>query len=791
MGLSTYLKNISSITSALPAAFSGFVTLADARQALQAGAADRVLELAEKGLSDLAAKTPADAAPGVFGDAIRAALSALAALALHKLERDPARSQKLFQAADAAFTAFMRNGSLAAMPFFSEYIAMLAEFEATDRALDVAEYLRSTAQRPTSGLGGAFLQTLRLSAAAPAVRTIMDLGRTLRNDNPEGAFEAYMHAAAIAFGRNDAALALEAIENALEIHPDNAAALSVRGTLRWRAGQIREAAEDFAGAVAGNPEDLDSRVALARAQIELRQPEKALDQLAFVLDKQPRHTDALWLRGMAELRIGEAQASTDLDASRAHWKAAIASFSTALEAKPDHSACRRSRGIAYHHLEMWDEALQDLDEAAKSDPNDVEGQGWRAAVLLARKQYEDAIAAANVALALIGKDSRAESKRPWLLGIRGRALLAADFPDQAIATFKEALPLDPGNEDLARAILEAYASKRDWAGLASAACDSQSSQFFSAAFRLILRKLEIAALRNARSFDAAFAAFKREPLPPLDDPEVTWLLARLLSDIGDFEEAYRILPERANNAPGAVDQISLRGWVVQNLEPADRAHREELGREGLRLYKAALAPGEKESQNKADQIWLLKGQANALLRSGDKNAADLVYGQVIAVCERTLREFKPNSRVFALAGWCHHSMGDHASAINFYENAMNLGDATIAVEFDYALVLAAAGIGQSLERYQNAIRRAEGEHVLRRIGLLRVALHDLRETSFRNAQLRESGEIWKCLDGALHGALELATAAPDGFKDRITSFLAVVAGALSPQFSGQPGAPAR
>jgi hypothetical protein len=115
------------------------------------------------------------------------------------------------------------------------------------------------------------------------------------------------------------------------------------------------------------------------------------------------------------------------------------------------------------------------------------------------------------------------------------------------------------------------------------------------------------------------------------------------------------------------------------------------------------------------------------------------------------------------------------------------------VEFDYGLVLAAAeasaaasGTEKALDRYRNAIARAEQENVLRRIGLLRVALHDLRELSFRKPGLPLAGEIWTLLASSLRPAIDQETGAPKGFKDHLTAFLEVVGGPPSVHVMQQP-----
>jgi tetratricopeptide (TPR) repeat protein len=708
------------------------------------------------------------------------------------------------------------------VPYLDDYLIMLAEFDAVHKALDVAQLLSRTAQARAEEAAGSSAALLNLLTRVPSTaRTVMGLGRTLAPGNPQGAFEAYEQAAEIAVATNDPGTASEVIEKALEIHPNDGSARRIRGQLRWRAGEIQGAADDFAAAVTSNPDDVDSRVALAHAALELNETQKAAAELSIVLSKQPVHVDALWLQGLAELRKGEVEASQgNHEASQAQWTVAIGSFTAALDQRPDHPACRRSRAIALHHLGQFSEALEDLDLSLNPDPttggrrhdrrcttgssyrsvsplerrttprDDVEGHGWRGVVLYALGRHDEALVAVNTGLAMIGNNARLQTKRPWLLGTKGRALRAKNLPDQAIEVFSEAIGLDPGNKDIMRGLLEAYSDKQDWSGLAQCARNLQQSAALSTDCFLNLHAVEIMSLRNARRYGDAFAALDREPRLNMGNPDDVWLRVRLLADIGNFEEARQVMANIGPENASVVDLLSLRGWVVQNLEPRDTAERTELGVEGQSLYKKAIELASQDPKNKTQEIWLRKGLANALLRSGARRDAFVVYEQVIAECERIQREHAPNSRILALTGWCYHCRGDNAAASGYYEGALNSGDPTIAIEFDYALVLTAAASPDvtqeatpGVSRYQSTIAKLGNEDVLRRIGFLRIALHDLRELSFRGSDLANYAEIQALLAGALHEALDDASGAPPGYADRLEAFLEVVDGSPAPQLT--------
>lgn len=69
--------------------------------------------------------------------------------------------------------------------------------------------------------------------------------------------------------------------------------------------------------------------------------------------------------------------------------------------------------------------------------------------------------------------------------------------------------------------------------------------------------------------------------------------------------------------------------------------------------------------------------------------------------------------------------------------------------------------------------------MLRRIGVLRVALHDLREVAFRKPRLMDGAQAAGLLIAALKGALENAQEPEPEYKIRLYAFLAIIEASLS------------
>jgi tetratricopeptide (TPR) repeat protein len=614
---------------------------------------------------------------------------------------------------------------------------------------------------------------------SPTPRTIMQLGSSLQNQGDrDAAFRAFIFSAGLAVAGNDRAVASEAVENALAIHPGDGDTRSLRGVLLWLADDVRGAQEDFAVAAEAKPEDVDIRLALAGAHLKVGAITQALTELNLVLGRHPNNSIGLALRGEAHLRVGDDAAKKSQDSeARVHWEAAVADLSAALGKRAERAAFWRWRAIASYRLTNLGQALSDSEEAVKLDPDDIEAHGWRASVLLDLKRDAEALDAVNAAMARLSTSTSRE-KRAWLLGLKGRALLGTKWTEQAVSALEEAVILEPTNSEIAGFLIRAYRTRRDWRGLAECAKRLQGNQY-DAEFLFRLRKEEIAALRNLGDYKSAFETISRVPIPPLDHPDIIWLHARLLVDIGDFEGALAMLPETSERTDRWLDHVSLRSWVIQNLEPRDLEERVTMAKQGCRLYEAALQFADVEVQKTTEIVWLHKGLANALLRSGAIDDACHGYKQVIAECELLIRSTTHSPRILALIGWCYHSTGDNVMALRYYDAAIGEGEQSIAVEFDRALVAFAAAREKVAEAgsnplncYRSALQRAVKESALTRIGLIRVALHDLREVLFRTGDLPHSGIISQML---CLGLLDV-TAEVDSrlLSDHLHDFLSIV-----------------
>ena len=139
--------------------------------------------------------------------------------------------------------------------------------------------------------------------------------------------------------------ALTSLNWAIELEPDNPAALNNRGVTYARLERYDEALADYNRA----------------------------------LELKPDYTDALYNRGTAYIRLER-------------YDEALADYNRALELKPDYTDALCNRGTAYVKLERYDEALADFNLALELRPDDPDTLYNLACALSLQGETDDVLA---------------------------------------------------------------------------------------------------------------------------------------------------------------------------------------------------------------------------------------------------------------------------------------------------------------------------------------------------------------------------------------------------------------
>jgi tetratricopeptide (TPR) repeat protein len=191
--------------------------------------------------------------------------------------------------------------------------------------------------------------------------------------------------------------ALKATEEALALRPGDHDALCLRGTVRWRAREFAGAVEDLKAALQADEDDVETRIALIRALLDLGEPEEALEHLRIAVQAPPEFgSDLSWLMGDAELAIGDRSAiHVDEAEARTHWNNAVQNLEQALHDRPENSAARRSLALARHRLGQSEKALAELQGVLDQDSDDITAHAYRAEILMDAGRSAEALKAVN------------------------------------------------------------------------------------------------------------------------------------------------------------------------------------------------------------------------------------------------------------------------------------------------------------------------------------------------------------------------------------------------------------
>jgi len=117
--------------------------------------------------------------------------------------------------------------------------------------------------------------------------------------------ELAFHRGVVAYGEGRYAEAREQFERVLEEEPRDPAAIHYLGLIAQETGDAEQAVRHFRRAADLAPEDLDLRVDLASALLEVGRPQEAQEVLVRILEENADHPHAQLYAGIAAYRLGD------------------------------------------------------------------------------------------------------------------------------------------------------------------------------------------------------------------------------------------------------------------------------------------------------------------------------------------------------------------------------------------------------------------------------------------------------------------------------------------------------
>jgi len=332
----------------------------------------------------------------------------------------------------------------------------------------------------------------------------------------------------------------------------------------------------------------DDDLARATALYRARRLSEAAAGLTSLLAREPRHVEALHLRGVIALESGD-------------MPAALADFRRALEIQPDHPEAHNSLGHALLDDGQAQEALAAFRQSIRLQPTLAmahDGLGlafqalghWRAAVGSHQRAValrpDDATAWTNLGNALRGTREFADAVVAHARALRlkpdhvplyvnlGRVLSDAGRFEESIAAYREAQARQPdlGVENDLGAVLRAAGRPAEALTVLEGAVQRRPGDA-AALYGLGAARVELGRLAEARpALQAALAAEPRLQA-------ARYALGNVLRDLGDLQGAVREFRAAVDLDPGFADAWSnylfslnfLPGESDESLCRANRA----------------------------------------------------------------------------------------------------------------------------------------------------------------------------------------------------------------------------
>ncbi|HWR01331.1 MAG TPA: tetratricopeptide repeat protein [Chlorobaculum sp.] len=420
-------------------------------------------------------------------------------------------------------------------------------------------------------------------------------------------------------------LAQSIYEEILETRPDHFEALNLLGLLSVQTQNHRRAVDLIDQAIAIFPDNAASHFNRGMALQALGQPEAAVAGYEKAIGLRPDHAEAWSNRGVAlhdlkrcdeavrsydratAIRPDYAEAWSNRGNSLFELKAldeAVRSYERALAIRPDYAEAWSNRGNVLMELMQWEEAVESYGRAIALMPENAEAWFNRGNALQALKQFAGAAGSYEKALSL-----RPDFAEAWFN--HGNTLLELRHGEAAIASYDHAITLMPehaqmwcnrGNAFMELGRLEdAIASYERATAIRPDYAEAWSNR------GNVLLKL--------KGREGALASYDRAIALNPDYSEVWYNRGNALYEMMQLEAAAGSYDRAVELEPDYAEAWSNRGLALH----------------GLRQWDAALESFEKALNFRPDFFPAWSNRGNTMLKLNRPDAAIASYDRAIAL----------------------------------------------------------------------------------------------------------------------------------------------------------------
>lgn len=172
--------------------------------------------------------------------------------------------------------------------------------------------------------------------------------------------------------------AIEDLNQAIKLEPQNALAYNRRGDAYYRLGDYEQAQADSSQAILLNPQDANAYFDRGFAYSELGKYKEAIADYNQAIKLNPQNAYAYYGRGIARTKLKDN-------------KGAMGDFSKAIALKPQYTEPYLQRGILRRRLKLRQAAIQDFDTVIKINPSDAKAYYQRGLTQFINQQKSEAL----------------------------------------------------------------------------------------------------------------------------------------------------------------------------------------------------------------------------------------------------------------------------------------------------------------------------------------------------------------------------------------------------------------
>ncbi|NQX92916.1 MAG: tetratricopeptide repeat protein, partial [Flavobacteriales bacterium] len=421
-------------------------------------------------------------------------------------------------------TQHMVNRSLKSVLFFFFAIAMGFAVGCSS-----GKQVQDSQAGSTSQVAAAFFEAQRLKALGDDTKAYEAFARVIELDPQNDA--AYFEQAKIEFDRQAVTVALDKINKAIEIDPENKWYRQTRGKYSMEVGDYAGASEDFEFLVEGGSKATQDHYDLINSYIYQEDYKKAIDAFTF-MENTIGHSEETSVQKLDLIRktVGLDAELEELDmlitlypkqgkwyARKAKVLKSLGRDEESLEILEKSSDLSGVSGEVHLQLAQWRaskgkdaDAMSSLKDGLQDPQLDVNQKlntmAEMESFLLSRSKEE--------ILDLFGTLESMNPKDAGVFILKGDLLLDMDAKDEAFASYRKSVELDPGQLEVWGWLLDSYIAEKEWEeGLITA---NEALELYPSYPTIYLQKAYLH--MGMDQYTEAIAALKMGEVLVIDDP---------------------------------------------------------------------------------------------------------------------------------------------------------------------------------------------------------------------------------------------------------------------------------